>query len=199
MRMQVIGIDSAFSNMGLCAAYINTQEVSIKSKVEVTHLTLVTTEGQDKKIVRKSSDDLRRARDLHSGLTSFIDCHHPRIAFAEVPHGSQSARASWALGIAVGVLACCPVPIIQVSALEVKMASVGRKSASKDDMIEWAVKQYPNLNWARHNKKITKANEHLADAVATLYAGVNSLEFKQLIAMTEEPAPRKRTALYSAV
>jgi len=185
--MIVIGVDAAFANFGLCAAVVN------GSTIAPFDLKLLSTEGQDKKVVRKSSDDLRRAKELMVPFNLF--CKTASIAFAEVPHGSQSARASWSLGIAVGVLASCPIPMIQVSALEVKLASVGKKNASKDEMIEWAIKFYPNLNWIRHAGRITNANEHLADAIATIHAGIKTNEYKGLLAMLGGTKQQQRREL----
>lgn len=173
--MIVTGIDAAFAHFGMCVADIE------GTTIKPIELLLLSTEGQDKKVVRKSSDDLRRAKELIIPFHRF--CSSSVIAFAEVPHGSQSARASWSLGIAVGVLASCPIPMIQVSALEVKMATVGRKNASKDDMIQWATSLYPGLNWIRCRGRITNANEHLADSVATIHAGVKTNEYKSLMAL----------------
>ena len=179
-------MDADFANFGICMAEID------GLVIRPIELKLISTEGQDKKVVRKSSDDLRRARELLMGFhTSTHGCH---IAFAEVPHGSQSARASWSLEIAVGVLAACPIPMIQVSALEVKLATVGRKTASKADMIEWATHLYPHLNWIRHAGRITNANEHLADAVATIHAGIRTNEYKGLLALiggNKQSRPRR--------
>src|SRR5487761_2436689 len=114
----VVGIDPAFANMGLCRALLDPKT----NKFTVSQIKLVTTEGSEKKTVRKSSDDFRRAQELVQGIREF--CTGSIIAFAEIPTGSQSARACWSLGIALGALAACPVPLIQVSPLEVKMASV---------------------------------------------------------------------------
>lgn len=173
--LTVLGIDAAFSNMGLARMSVESRGGHI---IDVESLCLVCTEGQHKKEVRKSSDDLRRARELHDALIR--ECGGTFLAMAEVPSGSQSSRASWSLGIAVGILAGCPVPVIQVSQLEVKLASVGKKTASKDEMIEWARSLYPHANWLTHRGKLTKSNEHLADAIATVHAGVRTETFKLL-------------------
>lgn len=171
----VVGIDAAFSNMGFATMAVDTTKERI---VGLSRLRLVSTEGQHKKEVRKSSDDLRRARELHDAMTS--ECHNAFVAMAEVPSGSQSSRASWSLGIAVGILAGCPIPIIQVSQLEVKLASIGKKTASKDEIIEWAMALYPHDGWLHHKGRPTKANEHLADAVAIIHAGMRTETFKML-------------------
>jgi hypothetical protein len=179
--IKVVGLDVAFANFGMVRATVCHGTNSSLDGIFVDELKLLTTVGQDKKVVRKSSDDLRRAKELLHPLIRF--CNNSTIAFAEVPHGSQSARASWSLGISVGVLAACPVPIIQVSALEVKLATVGKKTASKAEMIAWAVSRHPDAEWLRHGKKLVAANEHLADAVATIYAGMRTDEFKGLLAL----------------
>jgi len=181
--IRVAGLDVAFSNFGMARAEIHPDGIKNLdyTRVNVTDLKLLSTTGMDKKVVRKSSDDLRRARELLVPMQNF--CTTATIAFAEVPHGSQSARASWSLGVSVGVLASCPIPVIQVSALEVKMATVGKKTASKQDMIDWAVSLYPDAQWLHHGKKLVAANEHLADAVAAIYAGIKTDEFKRLVAL----------------
>ena len=169
----VVGIDAAFSNMGFAMATVDTSK---STAVKISELRLVSTESQHKKEVRKSSDDLRRARELHQALLE--QCRGSAVAMAEVPSGSQSSRASWSLGIAVGILAGCPIPLIQVSQLEVKLASVGKKTASKDEMIEWAMSLYPHKGWLLHKGRPVKANEHLADAVAIIHAGMQTDAFK---------------------
>lgn len=190
--IHVIGIDAALANMGLCRATID-WGAHPAYRVRVHTLRLVTTKIQDKKVVRKASDDLRRAKVLHQALQEFCVpvfepsfLAAPKVAFAEIPSGSQSSTAARGLGIAVGVIASCPVPVIEVSQLEVKMASVGVRSASKADMISWAVRTYPTAPWLRHNNKITAANEHLADAIAVIHAGINTKEWASLMGLYAE-------------
>ncbi len=117
------------------------------------------------------------------------------VAISEVPSGAQSARAAFMLGSVVGVLASCPVPLIQVSPIEVKKATVGKKTASKQEMIDWAVARYPDLPWLRRKSRgelvLVNKNEHLADAVATLHCGVQSVQFAQLRALMNSAAARE--------
>lgn len=176
-KLKLLGIDAAFANMGFALGTYDLENYGI----EITKLKLVTTEAQNQKVVRKSSDDLRRARELYDFIDFWIRHFNPDLVIVEVPHGSQSARASWSLGIVVGLLASIQIPMIEVSALEVKQASVGRKTASKQDMIDWAYNLYPAVQWLIHGKKLTLNNEHLADAIATLHAGVKTQQFKEYI------------------
>lgn len=194
-RIRVVSIDAAFSNMGFAYARIDIDSLEI----EVQGLRLVSTEAQDRKEVRKSSDDLRRGKELHTALVEA--CRGASFAIAEVPTGSQSANACWSLGIAVGVLAGCPIPLIQVSPIEVKLASVGKKTATKPEMIAWAISKYPDAPWKMVKRKgamvPTNDNEHLADAVAGLHAAVKSQQFLQAVTMLKGmvDSPKRRAVL----
>lgn len=180
-KIKVVGLDPSFRNFGVAHSLIDLES----GLISVVDLHLEQTAGAAGKTVRKNSDDLRCARQLHDMLIE--QCRHPKFAMIEVPTGTQSARASWALGITVGVIASCPIPIIQVTPSQVKMASVGKKTASKMEMIEWAMSLYPDLNWLMRKSKglmvPTNANEHLADAVAVLHAGAGSDQFKEIAAL----------------
>ena len=62
------------------------------------------------------------------------------------------------------------------------------KTATKKQMISWALHQHPEGNWptyTQHNKiLVSEAKaEHMADAVASIYAGMASNSFQQLLAM----------------
>lgn len=57
-------------------------------------------------------------------------------------------------GICVGVLAACPVPLIQVSPTETKLAAVGDKGASKTVMIGWAVGEYQDAPRLRQRGRL---------------------------------------------
>jgi Holliday junction resolvasome RuvABC endonuclease subunit len=78
------------------------------------------------------------------------------------------------------------VPLVEVTPTEVKMASVGSKTATKEEMITWAVSKYPDINWPKHGKSISAAKaEHMADAIGALHAGVLTSTFKHFIKLCE--------------
>lgn len=181
MKITISAFDPALSNFGMARLTLDLQTL----KMEVIQLKLVTTERQVTKQVRQNSDDLRRAKELAREFHEFAAL--TAIAFAEVPTGAQSARAMYAFGVAVGLLATCPVPLIQVQQSETKLATVGTKTASKAEMIEWAVETYPDAPWITHKRAgktvVGNKNEHLADALAIAHAGVKTDQFQQLRAM----------------
>jgi Holliday junction resolvasome RuvABC endonuclease subunit len=180
--IKVLGIDPAMSNFGLVLADLD----PITGKIVGTpQVRLISTKGtKDKKTIRKSSDDLRRARDLYLPTTEWVELAD--LVCSEMPLGSQNSSAMKSVGMCLGLLASIQKPLIQVMPDEVKLASVGNKTASKADMIQWAVGQYPDVAWlTRNNKKgapITLANEHIADAFGVIHAAAKTDNFK-LMAM----------------
>jgi Holliday junction resolvasome RuvABC endonuclease subunit len=90
-------------------------------------------------------------------------------------------------GICVGVLGALRakgIPFFELTPDEVKIAATNNKKATKDDMIQWARGKYPNANWPYYKKNgemllSAKQAEHMADAVATIEAGVHSPLFRQ--------------------
>lgn len=183
MLIRCAAIDPSMRNFGIAKVDIDLDDLSIS----VVDLKLISTESNIKKnkVVRKNSDDMRRAEEITVAMHDFVkDC---QLVFGEIPSGGQSARAVFSFGLAIGVMSSLKVinkPLIQIQPVETKLAAVGTRVASKEEMIEWAAELYPNAPWLRaHNKpngKPTLANEHLADAMGVAHAGVKSDEFQRL-------------------
>lgn len=176
--MKILGIDPAFTSTGMALA-----TMTHSGGLQVEKLHLFRTAKSVHKTVRRSSDDLTRARMLQQRIVEVGS--GADVIMVEVPQGSQSARAAWALGIVVGVLSSIG-PFIEVTAREVKLATVGKVSASKQEMIKWAMDKHPEADgWIMtpHKSKastVSPMNEHLADAVAVVYAGMATPEFNNL-------------------
>lgn len=163
----------------------------------VLSMTTIRTEKVEKaqrKIVRQNSDDLRRCKHILSEYIPLVrDC---AVVFSEVPVGAQDARAAFSFGVATMAVAACPVPVVQVQPSETKMAAVGTKTASKEEMIDWAGKAFPNAPFQRYERDITRKGkilrhkgeimsdeEHVCDALAVGLAGIKTDQFQQLLAM----------------
>ncbi|UNA00802.1 crossover junction endodeoxyribonuclease [Edwardsiella phage vB_EpM_ZHS] len=215
MRVKGLSIDVGFANMGFAFVEVDLEREGLKS-ISCQGLELAQTAKADGKAVRVSSDRLRRAQELHEALHKAISKSGARVAFAEIPGGNtQSATAAYSLGIAVGILASCSVPIIEVSPMEVKAAVAGRKvqkGASKAEIIAWAANNWPEAPWIRaahaasskgkrlEAGRLVNDNEHLADAMATVSAGIQTPAFKQLLSILSHavslspdlrPSPRR--------
>ena len=84
----------------------------------------------------------------------------------------------------LGVLSSITKGLIQVTPTEVKLAACGKKTATKAEMITWAATLYPKVNWYSRKlhgvETLTNKNEHVADAIAAVHAGIKTEQFKQL-------------------
>ena len=181
--IKVVGQDPSLRNWGLAVGTLDleTKKLTIEY-VELTNPVLPTG-----KQVRQNSTDLESALQLYKGAADAAIGAH--AVFVEVPVGSQSARAMASYGICVGVLGALRangIPFFEVTPTEVKLATVGTKTATKQEMINWAMAAHPEANWPMYKQKgetmVSEAKaEHMADAIASIYAGMTCNAFQQML------------------
>jgi hypothetical protein len=139
------------------------------------------------KQVRQNSLDLETAHQLAMAALAFAQ--GAQAIFVEVPVGSQSARAMASYGVCIGVLGALRatgIPFIEVTPTEVKLASHGSKTATKTQMIAWAMAAHPEAPWPTYKQNgellVSEAKaEHMADATGAIYAGIRTPSFKQTL------------------
>lgn len=187
--IKVLGQDPSMNNWGLVAAEINIETYDIKV-VDMLVLAKPKQEKARKKQVRQNSQDLERAKAVHEGLHSFIKQYTPHMTMVEVPHGSQSASAMKGYGLCLGVLGSMPMPMIQLQESECKINAVGARSATKKQMIEWAMSEHPSAPWKLRKSKgelvsVDGYNEHVADAIGALHAGILTDQFSSAIELAK--------------
>lgn len=199
MKIKVVGLDPAMSNLGIAIAEVDLDD---PENYHVYDLKLAQTEdgkitklvkGKDGNIKKKKvmpkgvtvgSDDVRRAKILFQAMFEAVS--DADIVIAEVPIGSQSSRAMASYGISVALLGSVPAPLIEVSPSEAKLAGCNESTATKQEMIEAAVALFPDAPWVRGKTKrngeypIIGDNEHLADACFIIRAGLRTEAFKEL-------------------
>lgn len=181
MQLQVVGFDPSLRNWGIAKGVIDIQEQCLV----VQQLRVTTPVLPKAKQIRQNSQDLESARQLYEEAWAFAK--DAQAIFVEVPVGSQSARAMASYGICVGILGslrAAGIPFFEVTPLEVKKASCGKVTASKQEMITWAMNNHPDAPWPtyqQHNKLLVSEAkaEHMADAIGAIYAGVRDNQFKQ--------------------
>lgn len=180
--IRILGEDPAFSNWGLALV-----DVDIETKeLHPLWIDLVETKKSTIKSVRVSSDKLSRGRLISQRVRQAEqDCN---LIAAEIPSGAQSASASNALGIALGIVCGHSKPLIEVTAAEAKKYATGYSDASKGDMVAWAYEQWPDLEWARGRSKdmpngLANKNEHMADALAIVKAATMTATFDNAVAV----------------
>lgn len=177
--IDVIGLDPSMSNWGFAKATLDIDTFAL-SNVE---LHVAQTKPSNDKKLRKNSDDLARARLLNKEIANRTS--GVAISFVEVPHGSQSARSMASYGVCIGLLASIKsFSMIQMSEQQVKLGTLGKKSATKEESIEWAYAKHPEANWPMRGSKLIKSSaEHMADALCTIYSGIQSEDFQNAIAV----------------
>lgn len=184
--IKVVGQDPSLRNWGLAVGSLNLET----KKLTIEYVALTNPELPKGKQVRQNSLDLESAFQLYKGA---VDASFgAQAVFVEVPVGSQSARAMASYGICVGVLGALRangIPFFEVTPTEVKLASVGNKTATKQDMIKWAMATHPEANWPTYQQHgatlVSEAKaEHMADAIAAIHAGMACNAFQQMLSMT---------------
>lgn len=181
----VVGFDPSLRNWGMSKGSLDLEsgELSIHT-IGLTKPEIIT----DKQ-TRKNSADIDRAYQLTRGAWEF--CNDAKAIFVEVPVGSQSARSMASYGICVGILGALrfgDLPLYELTPNDIKLNSVGNKTASKSDMIRWAMDLYPNLEWPLKVKNgvtsvVESKAEHMADSIAAIHAGIELPHFKQMLAL----------------
>lgn len=186
--IKVVGMDPSLSNFGIAKASLDVDTMKISNITFELAKTKPEQDAKAKKVVRKNSEDLERAKILLSTALKATD--DALMVFVEVPVGSQSARAMASYGMCLGVLASVEskLPMIQVTPNEVKIAGAGDKLASKEKMINAMFEKYPDAPWPRQTIKgvttlVASSCEHLADALAAIEAGIETQDFKRTLSM----------------
>ena len=180
--IKVVGLDPSLRNWGWSSGSYDPRDQSLFIDT-VGVIQPVIPEGKQ---VRVNSNDLLSAEQLMVGVWEVVT--GAAAVFVEVPVGSQSSRAMASYGICVGVLGSLRahgIPFIELTPTEVKLVT-GKKTASKQEMIEWATKRFPHANWPTQTKKgitsfVESKAEHMADACAAAVAGINNQQFKQFM------------------
>jgi Holliday junction resolvasome RuvABC endonuclease subunit len=123
---------------------------------------------QKKRRIRTSDDRIRRTSEIAIFLIKLIQRYNVKYILSESPHGSQNASAAVMIGIVAGLLVgiaeSLALPIEWYSEQDSKKAVLGKKAATKEDMIEAIDKLY-EVDW----RSIKYIDEAVADALAVHY------------------------------
>lgn len=178
MIIPVVGMDPSMNHWGIAEAELDL----VTGMLTVPRLQVIEPTKITLKQVRQNSIDLDVATQLAKTVFSVVK--HAKAIFVECPVGSQNARAMTSYGMCVGILGtllASGTQLIEVTASEVKYALTDKNDASKREMINAAMKLYPEANFPVYRGKLTLAAEHVADAIGTIHAGVNTPLFQNLL------------------
>ena len=176
--MRIVSIDPSLCNT--CLVY---SEI-VYGVIRIVDSVTIETEKSKLKQVRASSDLIHRCDVLNRGVQEYIDRWNPEIIFVETPSGSQSASGMKNYGVSCYMIATLSPRAIEVTPTEVKKATVGSKTASKHEMIAWAFEKHPEAPWTLRNDFPLAKQEHMADAIAIIYAGMVTPAFDWIKSVT---------------
>lgn len=183
MRIPVVGMDPSLTGWGIAESVLDIST----GILDTPKLSLIQPIKDKSKQIRQNSVDLGVSEQLSLG--AFKAARHAKAVFVEAPVGSQSARAMASYGICMGILGALKsegVPLYEVNATEVKLALAGKKDATKREMIDKASEFYPEANFFRQKGHLIDKNEHVADAIGAIHAGINTPMFQSLMKLLEK-------------
>lgn len=133
-----------------------------------------------KKRIRKSDDRINRAEWIIDALYNLIDEYKVELILTELPHGSQNAQAAIMIGMVAGIITTIAksrdIPIEYYSEADSKKAVLGKRAATKEDMIEAIDKLY-DVDWT----KIKYIDEAVADALAIHYVAKHQSQLLKML------------------
>jgi Holliday junction resolvasome RuvABC endonuclease subunit len=122
--------------------------------------------------IRKSDDNMRRAREVAQALHGYVGRFEPALLVYEAQSfgmkGSVAARqAGTAFGIIATVAEVAGLPMLCVTPGDIKKAVCPDiPKATKDDVIRGVETLWPSVPWPSKKENY----EHLADAIAAAWA-----------------------------
>lgn len=159
-----ISIDPGFASTGYAVWGLS------KISSDLIGFGVIKTEKSQRKTTRVSDDDASRCCDIAEGLHDLIKKYNPDVALMELPiSGAKSATAlkcmSMASACAIAAFKVLEIPVEFAAPQEVKLAAIGKRSATKGEMIAWAKEIYPHDDYP----KAAATMEHIADAIAVFH------------------------------
>jgi Holliday junction resolvasome RuvABC endonuclease subunit len=153
----------------------------LNHKNQILEVGCIKTEAQQKvRRIRKGDDTVRRLNDIVLVLQDLIKRHYIQCIVSELPHGSQNASAAQMLGAVTGVLqtvsTLLEIPIEWYSEADAKKAVLGKRSATKEEMIEKIDKLY-KVPWTRTKFR----DEAIADSLAIHYVACQQSPLLKMI------------------
>lgn len=182
---KVMGLDGSLQNFGIAIGTIDTDSCKLLS---IDNLVLSKTSKSTDKKVKRADDDFQRFFQHFDEVCKLATRYNVEYIFGEIPSGAQDARAAFAFGGVTALLAALNYhwDVTTVTPAEVKLATTGWKHADKEDVITAIHAEFPDAPWIRSKKPnamciekdglyLTNANEHLADGVGCILAGLKKL------------------------
>jgi Holliday junction resolvasome RuvABC endonuclease subunit len=183
----IVCLDLALANTGVAVLALS------PDKDELLWVDTIHTEKSDKATMRKSKmkvsdDEWRRTTELVRSLEQTFMKWSPCHIFVECPTGgSKSAQAAKSMAMARGA-ACALIdgfktPVTLVTPFEAKKAATGVSAASKQEVKQAMLAQFPGFKgWitGKRGQILEGRNEHVYDALSVYMAATTTKPYKEL-------------------
>lgn len=183
-KIIAMGLDGSIQNFGIAVCEI---DLDSKTILRVEHLLLSKTKKDGK--AKRAEDDFKRFATHYYQIRGMIWDYGVEYIFGEIPAGAKDARAAFAFGGVTAILGVLSYDkhVTTVTPREVKIAATGLPHADKDDIIAAMYDAFPDANWILSKRSnamdiqtlegeyLTNDNEHLADALGIILAGMTKL------------------------
>jgi Holliday junction resolvasome RuvABC endonuclease subunit len=130
--------------------------------------------------IRKSDDRTRRTSEIVHVLLNLIRKYNVKLMVIEAMHGSQNASAAITIGIAAGVVETLSIvleiPIEYYSEQDSKKCALGKKAATKQDMIN-RMNELFEVDWT----KTKYIDEAVADSLAVFYCAQQNSQLLKMM------------------
>ncbi len=171
--MNILTNDPSFTAWGWAV-------IKMENKTILDTGCIKTAPEQKKRRIRASDDRTRRTKEIVQALLQLIARYDVKFILSEAPHGSQNAQAAIMIGMVAGITTaiaeCLDIPIEFYSEQDAKKALLGKKAATKEDVIEAIDKKY-DVEWTG-TKYIDEA---VADALAVYYVATKQSELLKVM------------------
>ncbi len=168
---RVMGVDPGFANTGIVGVEFDKDLHDSR----IIYKALVRTQKSAKKLnIRKNSDAQRRHSEVGMAFNRALGIIQPDVISMESVSFVRNASTMCNIGGAwyglYYMVLGLPIHMVDYTPQELKVAATGKKTASKQDMIDAVEAQWPGqMKW----DDITKSKrEHVADAAIAAWAAI---------------------------
>ena len=181
VSINVLVVDAAFTHVG--AAVIGLGADPEDDRL-LEWACVKTEKSAAKKGVRVANDDAERCAEVFREMRDLVRRWKVAAMVAELPGGSQSARAARCLGAATAIMACVAeafgLPAVWTDESSGKLAFVKSRAATKEQMIAAAKAVWRSRKVEQRLEGPACKLEHVADALAAFEVAKNDNVVKVL-------------------
>lgn len=119
-------------------------------------------------------DMVNRARKTIENIISTVTLVSPDYTFSEIPSGSQSLSGAKSAALSCAYIALLGADCVISTPGEVKKATGNKRTATKEDIMDWADKKFPDYEFPRKKDgtMVKGKCEHICDALAVVESGI---------------------------